>query len=93
MVTNPPRGDGHRQGAVREQSQAYDPKSKRWVKRDSETDKFMDQKADRNQFSYILVLLRSQKVDDNSQHASFGARIQPNPRAQPNSKNKTPLPL
>jgi len=49
MVTNPPRGDGHRLG-IRDRTQAYDPKNQRWVERDSETDKFMDQKADRGPF-------------------------------------------
>jgi len=53
MATNPPRGDSHRQGAVRDRSQAYNPKTERWVKRDSETGKFMDQKADRDPFNGV----------------------------------------
>ena len=46
MATNPPKGDGHRNGAVRGRSQTFNPKTGRWVKRDSDSGKFMDQKAD-----------------------------------------------
>jgi hypothetical protein len=46
MAKNPPIGDGHRQGAVRGRSQTYNPKTETWVKRDVESGKFMDQKAD-----------------------------------------------
>jgi hypothetical protein len=45
MATNPPKGDGHRHGAVRDRSQAYNPKNERWIKRDSETSRFIDQKG------------------------------------------------
>ena len=34
MATNPPSGDGHRNGAVRKRSQVYNPKTEQWVKRD-----------------------------------------------------------
>lgn len=44
MSTNPPKGDGHRNGAVRERSQTQTP-SGNWVKRDSTTGKFMDVKT------------------------------------------------
>jgi hypothetical protein len=37
MVTNPPSGDGHRNGAVRDRSQTYNPQNNRWVKRDDST--------------------------------------------------------
>jgi hypothetical protein len=53
MATNPPRGDGHRQGAVRDRSQTYNPKNERWVKRDSESGRFMDQKDDRIPFKGV----------------------------------------
>lgn len=46
MATNPPKGDGHRIGAVRGRSQTYNSKTEHWVKRDTETGQFMDQKAD-----------------------------------------------
>jgi hypothetical protein len=42
MATNPPKGDGHRNGAVRERSQAYNPKTEQWVKRDTQTGRFLD---------------------------------------------------
>jgi hypothetical protein len=45
MATNPPKGDGHRNGAVRDRSQTYNPKTETWVKRDTDTGRFMDQKA------------------------------------------------
>jgi len=35
MATNPPTGDGHRNGAVRGRSQTRNPKTNRWVKRDT----------------------------------------------------------
>lgn len=41
MATNPPKGDGHRHGAVRDRSQVHNPKVDRWVKRDS-NGRFMD---------------------------------------------------
>ncbi|MGE4257681.1 MAG: hypothetical protein AB7E84_21105 [Xanthobacteraceae bacterium] len=53
MATNPPKGDGHRNGAVRDRSQVYNPKIDRWTKRDSDSGKFMDQKADQNPFKGV----------------------------------------
>jgi hypothetical protein len=44
MATNPPKGDGHRNGAVRQRSQTKTP-SGNWVKRDTETGQFMDVKT------------------------------------------------
>ncbi len=44
MATNKPYGDGHRNGAVRERSQTRTP-SGNWVKRDSNTGRFMDVKT------------------------------------------------
>ena len=46
MATNPPSGDGHRNGAVKGRSQTFNPKTEQWVKRDSETGRFMDVKKD-----------------------------------------------
>ncbi len=37
MATNPPTGDGHRNGAVKNRSQTYNPSNNHWVKRDSTT--------------------------------------------------------
>lgn len=53
MATNPPKADGHRHGAVRVRSQAYNPKVDRWVKRDSDTGRFVDQKADDRPFKGV----------------------------------------
>ncbi len=53
MAKNPPPGDGHRQGAVRQRSQTYNPKTARWVKRDTDTGQFIDQKADDKPFKGV----------------------------------------
>ena len=53
MATNPPPGDGHRLGSVRKRSQVYNPKNNRWTKRDKDTGKFMDQKADDKPFKGV----------------------------------------
>jgi hypothetical protein len=53
MATNPPTGDGHRVGAVRERSQVHNPKTDRWVKRDTGSGRFMDQKADPKPFKGV----------------------------------------
>ncbi len=44
MATNPPSGDGHRNGAVRDRSQTKTP-SGHYVKRDAGTGRFMDVKT------------------------------------------------
>lgn len=44
MATNPPAGDGHRNGAVKKRSQTKTP-SGHYVKRDKETGRFMDVKT------------------------------------------------
>lgn len=38
-------GEGFRKGSVSDRSQTYNPKTDSWVKRDSDTGKFMDQKT------------------------------------------------
>lgn len=53
MATNPPTGDGHRNGAVRKRSQTYNPKTEKFVKRDSKTGRFMDMKADNKPFKGV----------------------------------------
>lgn len=53
MATNPPAGDGHRQGAVRDRSQVFNPQTQNWVKRDRETGRFMDNKADGKPFKGV----------------------------------------
>lgn len=53
MAKNPPNGDGHRQGAVKDRSQVYNPVVERWIKRDAETGKFMDQKVGKKPFKGV----------------------------------------
>ncbi len=53
MATNPPKGDDARKGAVKDRSQAFNPRNDRWVKRDAETGRFMDQKSDRRPFKGV----------------------------------------
>jgi len=52
MATNPPKGDGHRIGAVRKRSQTKTP-SGNYVKRDTETGRFMDVKSDKKPFKGV----------------------------------------
>jgi len=44
MAKNPPYGDNHRHGQVTDRSQTYNPQNDRWVKRDTTTGRFIDQK-------------------------------------------------
>lgn len=53
MATNPPSGDGQRKGAVRKRSQVQNPQNGKWTKRDTETGRFMDQKADDKPFKGV----------------------------------------
>lgn len=53
MATNPPTGDGHRNGMVKDRSQVYNPKIDRYVKRDADTGQFMDVKSDRKPFKGV----------------------------------------
>jgi hypothetical protein len=53
MATNPPKGDGHRNGAVSKRSQVFNPINERFVKRDTDTGRFIDQKADGNPFKGV----------------------------------------
>ncbi|ABE40141.1 conserved hypothetical protein [Rhodopseudomonas palustris BisB5] len=50
MATNPPKGDGHRNGAVKDRSQT---KTETWVKRDSDTGRSMDVKSDGKPFKGV----------------------------------------
>ncbi len=53
MAKNPPPRDNHRKGAVTGRSQTYNPKTDSWVKRDTETGRFMDQKSDDKPFKGV----------------------------------------
>lgn len=46
-------GKGFRRGAVKGRSQAYNPKTDSWTKRDTETGRFTDQKSDGNPFKGV----------------------------------------
>lgn len=48
MATNRPVGDNARVGAVRGRSQSYNPSTGLWLKRDTQTGKFMDVKTSGN---------------------------------------------
>lgn len=52
MATNGKPGNG-RHGAVRERSQTHNPQTDQWVKRDTETGKFMDVKQDGTPFKGV----------------------------------------
>lgn len=52
MATNPPTGDGHRIGAVKQRSQTQTPAGN-WVKRNAETGRFMDVKSDKQPFKGV----------------------------------------
>lgn len=53
MATNKPAGDGHRNGAVRKRSQVQNPTTGNWTKRDTNTGRFIDQKADKKPFKGV----------------------------------------
>jgi hypothetical protein len=53
MAKNGTPGDGHRNGAVRERTQVYNPKTEQWVKRDTNTGRFMDNKQDGKPFKGV----------------------------------------
>lgn len=42
MATNPPAGDGHRNGMVRDRSQVFNLVTETWTKRNADTGRFMD---------------------------------------------------
>ncbi len=41
-------GNNHRDGAVKNRTQTYNPKTESWVKRDSDTGQFINQKTSDN---------------------------------------------
>ena len=53
MAKNAPYGDNHRQGAVKNRSQVYNPHNQRWTKIDTDTKLFIDQKADKEPFKGV----------------------------------------
>lgn len=53
MAKNAPIGDGQRKGMVKRRSQTFNPVTKKWVKRNTETGKFMDMKSDNKKFKGV----------------------------------------
>ncbi|GJE03553.1 MULTISPECIES: hypothetical protein [Methylobacterium] len=53
MATNPPSGDGHRNGMVRDRSQVFNPVTETWTKRNADTGRFMDGKKDGTPFKGV----------------------------------------
>lgn len=46
-------GNNHRDGSVTNRSQTLNPKTGNWIKRDTESGKFIDQKADDKPFKGV----------------------------------------
>lgn len=53
MAKNKPLGDNARVGAVKDRTQVFNPKTKMFVKRDSNTGRFMDVKTSGGKFKGI----------------------------------------
>lgn len=53
MAKNVPIGDGQRKGMIKQRSQTFNPVTKKWVKRNSETGQFMDMKSDSKPFKGV----------------------------------------
>lgn len=53
MATNKPVGDNARKGAVKSRSQVLNPKTMLYVKRDSDTGRFMDVKTSGGKFKGV----------------------------------------
>jgi len=53
MATNPPAGDGHRNGAVRKRSQVRNPQNDKMTKRDADSGRFMDVKSGSGKFKGV----------------------------------------
>lgn len=53
MATNPPAGDGHRNGAIRKRSQFLNPVTGLWSKRNAENGRIMNNKMDGTPFKGV----------------------------------------
>lgn len=53
MAKNPPKGDNHRIGAVKDRSQFQNPNNNVWYKRNDDTGRIMDGKADGSKFKGV----------------------------------------
>lgn len=61
MATIGEKGDGKRVGAVKGRSQVLNPKTKRYVKRDGSSGRFMDMKADLTPFKGVRVAKKKKR--------------------------------
>ena len=61
MATNGTPGDGRRQGAVRKRSQTFNPKTKQYVKRNTDTGQFISVKDDGKPFKGVRKEKPSEK--------------------------------
>lgn len=53
MAKNGKIGDDRRQGAIKDRSQVHNPQNDRWIKRNDDTGRFMDMKADKGKFKGV----------------------------------------
>jgi hypothetical protein len=53
MATNGKSGDNRRHGAVKGRSQVFNPKTETWIKRDTDSGRFMDGKSDGTPFKGV----------------------------------------
>lgn len=53
MATNPPKGDGHRNGAVKGRTQSLNPSTGLYTKRNTENGQFMDVKTSGGKFKGV----------------------------------------
>ena len=53
MASNARPGDNRRIGAVKNRTQVFNPQNQRFVKRDTDTGRFMDVKADGTKFKGV----------------------------------------
>jgi hypothetical protein len=56
-------GQNYRKGAVSNRSQVYNPLTEKWVKRDTETGKFLGQKSDGTAFKGVAKEVDDRRTD------------------------------
>jgi hypothetical protein len=56
MATNPPKGDNHRNGAVKGRVQVFNPKTKLYTKIDTAMHKFIDTKTSGKKFKGVTKI-------------------------------------
>ena len=53
MATNKPYGDNHRNGAIKDRKQYFNPQNDKWVKIDTTTNRIIDVKSDGKPFKGV----------------------------------------